>query len=284
MKKIACGVFAAFGFLVSAAPFVKDGDRIAFVGDSITNYGNCPSGFIGLVMDGLKRSGVKNAVSIGAGVNGDRSNTILARLDRVLAGKPDIVVLKCGTNDVGWGKRGCTLDQYKANICAILDKCSQAGVRVVLVTPTMHTEHASSRENRLLEGYCEFLRQEARKRSLPLADWNLRMHETLRSGKIDGDRMYVLTVDKLHLNGYGNRLLAETLLETFGVSRSEIEKWIPEWENIPSMAVLLNVWHRPQFTVSIREYKKLREEARKKKTTVDALLKKILRDYINTLN
>ena len=152
------------------------------------------------------------------------------------------------------------------------------GDRIVLVTPTMRTEYIACKENRLLEEYSTFLRQEAKKRSLPLADWNLRMHQTLQAGKIDGDRMYVLTVDRLHLNGYGNRILAETLLETFGVPRSEIEKWIPEWNNIPSMVVFQNAWdRRPQFAVSIREYKKLREEARKKHTTVDELLKKLYR-------
>ena len=39
---------------------VKDGDKVAFLGDSITEMGNRePAGYIQLVKDGLLRSGVK---------------------------------------------------------------------------------------------------------------------------------------------------------------------------------------------------------------------------------
>ena len=62
----------------SAAESVKvnDGDRIAFLGDSITQYGNGPVGYVNLVMKGLEVAGVTNAVKIPAGVSGHKSDNM----------------------------------------------------------------------------------------------------------------------------------------------------------------------------------------------------------------
>ena len=59
-------MLAAFGMAVAAvcaahggAP-VKDGDRIAFLGASNTQFGNADaSGFVNLVVDGFRRAGVR---------------------------------------------------------------------------------------------------------------------------------------------------------------------------------------------------------------------------------
>ena len=55
---------------------VRSGETIAFVGDSITQFGNRPDGFIHLVMDGLKCNGI-NAKAIPAGVSGHKSSDIV---------------------------------------------------------------------------------------------------------------------------------------------------------------------------------------------------------------
>ena len=124
----------------SAAESVKvnDGDRIAFLGDSITQYGNGPVGYVNLVMKGLEVAGVTNAVKIPAGVSGHKSDNMRGRLQKdVLDKHPQWMTLSCGVNDVWHGARGVPLDAYKANISNILDRCAEAGVKVVVLTATM---------------------------------------------------------------------------------------------------------------------------------------------------
>ena len=59
---------------------VKDGDRVAFLGDSITAQGaKAPLGYVRLVESGLAANGVAITV-IPAGISGHKSNQMLARL------------------------------------------------------------------------------------------------------------------------------------------------------------------------------------------------------------
>ena len=137
MKKYVVATIGLLGFAVSAAPIIKSGEKIAFMGDSITQFGaGHEGGYVNLVIDGLSIVGVK-AGKIPAGVSGHKSDQMLARLDGVLAKKPDWMTLSCGVNDVGHGPRGIELEPYKTNITAILDKCAAAGVKVIVLTPTL---------------------------------------------------------------------------------------------------------------------------------------------------
>ena len=131
---IAAAVLAAAGPALcgTAGVCVKSGERVAFLGDSITQYGNGPCGYVNLVMKGLEVVGV-NADKIPAGIGGNKSNDMLARLDSdVLRYKPQWMTFSCGVNDVwhefllGKGK-GVPLPDYKRNVCAIFDKCGAAG-------------------------------------------------------------------------------------------------------------------------------------------------------------
>lgn len=266
-------------FNVPAMEPVQSGDKIAFVGDSITNFGNRPDGFVHLVRDGLKRSGIE-FTAIPAGVNGNKSNDILKRIGSVLAKKPQWMILMCGTNDVGWGARGVNLEDYKKNMTVILDKVQHEGVRVMLLTPSMHTESPNSQNNRKLKGYCEFVRAEAKKRKMPLADWNKTMHAELHARK--KTKGLKLTIDNLHLNGYGNILLAKTILLRFGLDKNKIAPMIVDWRKIPSMVPILNAWSNPQYKISINDYEILYDAACKQKTTVDKLVKKMVADYIDS--
>jgi len=69
---------------------VKDGEAVAFLGDSITEFGAArPSGYVCLVASGLEANGIRMKV-IGAGVQRHTSNDMLERLDRdVLSKKPN---------------------------------------------------------------------------------------------------------------------------------------------------------------------------------------------------
>ncbi len=222
MKKIlfACAI-AAVGAL-NAEICVKSGESIAFMGDSITQGGNRPAGYVNLVMKGLELCGV-NAKKIPAGISGDRSVQMHARLQRsVLDKKPQWMTFSCGVNDVWHGKNGVPLEKYKILVGEIFDKCAAAGVNVIVLTPTMISENPEAEKNKLLSSYCEWLRAEAKKRNLRLADLNALMHETLAEiKKTDKSPGLKLTADGVHMAFPGDCMMAWGVLKAMGVEESK---------------------------------------------------------------
>src|SRR5262245_36990788 len=100
---------------------VKPGDKIAFLGDSITQGGaDHTAGYVRRVESGLQANGIKVTL-VGAGISGHKSNQMLERLDRdVISKKPNWMTLSCGVNDVWHGANGVPLEEYKKNITQIV--------------------------------------------------------------------------------------------------------------------------------------------------------------------
>ena len=148
------------------ALFVGNGDRVAFLGDSITKAGDRYAGYVNLVVSGLKANGI-TVDKIPAGVSGNKSHQMLARLDEsVLSRNPQIMLLSCGVNDVWHGPRGVELPEYKRNITAIVEKAQRAGVKVVILTATMIREDAGNDFNKKLVAYNNFLRTLRRRKNV----------------------------------------------------------------------------------------------------------------------
>jgi lysophospholipase L1-like esterase len=222
---------------------VKNGDKIAFLGDSITAGGAGKNGYVTLVMEALKGEGLEVS-SVPAGKSGNRSNDMLARLDTdVISKKPQWLLLSCGVNDV-WhfrlrlGNRtfqGVPLEDYKKNITAILDKAQAAGIKVMILTATMIGEDPERELNKNLIPYNDFLRQIAKERNCLLADLNRDMQEALKKipdekgpAKMFGEPEYKrdiknkLTTDGCHMNNLGNIMMAKGVLRAFGLSEEKI--------------------------------------------------------------
>ena len=219
----------AFGELI-----VKDGDTLAFLGDSITQQGQgSPDGYVNLVLRSLALEGVYvNPVK--AGISGNKSNDMLARLDRdVLSRKPKVMTLSCGVNDVwhhDWNK-GVSLEDYKKNISAIFDKCAASNCQVVVLTATMFEkpEMEKFKHNVMVAPYNEWLREEAKRRGYPVADLNADMW------KAHAENPTVkLTRDGVHMLPEGNRLMARGVLRALGMAEDRVasfdwENWKPVW-------------------------------------------------------
>ena len=137
---------------------IKTGDKIAFLGDSITQGGaGHPGGYVQLVGSGLAAAGVKVEI-IGAGISGHKSNQMLERLERdVLSKKPTWMTLSCGVNDVWHGANGVLLDAYQKNITEIVEKAQASGIQVMILTSTMINEDAKNDTNQKLAPYNEWL-------------------------------------------------------------------------------------------------------------------------------
>ncbi|MFT7490044.1 MAG: lysophospholipase L1-like esterase [Candidatus Promineifilaceae bacterium] len=236
---------------------VKDGDTVAFLGDSITAGGASYSGYCRLVIQGLKTVGV-SAAPICAGVSGNTSADMLLRLDAdVLDHKPDHVFLSAGVNDIwhhdptvkigvfqaGPG-RGVALEHYKIYVRQIVERCQAAGANVILSTITPITEDPAFKLNRRSEMYNAFLRELAEEKSLPLAELNEAMFAKIAELKavpeeISAKRRHnVLTSDGVHPLSEGHQVMAQGILKAMGLSDKELEQAKKEWDTSPILLIL----------------------------------------------
>jgi lysophospholipase L1-like esterase len=278
MKAIVSILLAAAMFCphqADAEILVKSGDKIAFLGDSITAGGwSQPNGYVKLVIAGLKANGIE-AEAVPAGISGHKSDQMLARLEKdVLSKKPQWMTLSCGVNDVWHGPRGVPLDEamaangkydekvaargtYKKNITAIIDQAAAAGVRPVILTATVIKEDLGGELNQKVAPYNEFLRALAKEKNLPLADLNAMFQEEIKAANQPG--VNVLTGDGVHMNAAGNALMATGVLQAFGLNGEEMEKAKASWEPLRAAA---------------EQAAKAREEAKRAKKEKEAAAKK----------
>lgn len=214
--------------LANADVAVKSGEKVAFLGDSITQGGwGSPKGYVKLAAAGLKANGVEIEV-IPAGIGGHKSNQMLERLDRdVLSKKPQWMTLSCGVNDVWHGVKGVPLEDYKKNIREIIEKCAAANVKVLVLTATVIKEQLNNADNEKLAAYNDFLRELAKEKKLPVADLNAMFQERIKAANSPDKN--VLTSDGVHMNGAGNEVMAEGVLRAFGVDDAGIAKAKEAW-------------------------------------------------------
>jgi lysophospholipase L1-like esterase len=214
---------------LTGAVLIAEGQKLAFLGDSITEQGwGKPTGYVKLVVSGLAACGI-TVTPVPAGISGHKSNDMLGRVDNdVLSKKPDWMTLSCGVNDVWHGANGVPLDKYQENITAILDKAKAAGVRVMILTSTVIGEDLPNANNAKLVAYNDWLRQTAKSRGLPLADLNADMQALIKEGGKAGTNL--LTVDGVHMNEAGDRMMARGILGAFGLPKAMLDKADAVWK------------------------------------------------------
>jgi len=221
----------AFAQTPAANLLVKDGQTVAFMGDSITGMGwGVSGGFVHLVVDGLAANGVK-ITPIPAGVGGNRSVEMLKRVDAdVIAKKPDWLLLSCGVNDV-WS-RSIDLDTFKKNMTQIVDKVQAAGIKVMILPPTPIYEASKQEFNDKIPSYADFMKQLAKERNLPCADIHQAWLDYIAAAK-QPDNPNVVTVDGVHPNPDGHLVFAKTILATFGATPDQIATAEKAWRAAP---------------------------------------------------
>jgi lysophospholipase L1-like esterase len=232
MKIIACNlaVVTALGFgLVSVRGDdtieLKKGDRIVFLGDSITQAGVGPKGYVTLIKNALAEKQKDLALEvIGAGISGNKVPDLQKRLDKdVLQKKPALVVIYIGINDVWHGendpKKGTPKDKFQDGLKDIITKIKAGGANVLLCTPTVIGEKTAgaNKLDGLLDEYSDISRKVAKEMKVPLCDLRQAFLDYLKANNPDNKEKNVLTSDRVHLNDAGNRLVAATILKALGV-------------------------------------------------------------------
>ena len=280
-RLLVVAMLSTLGLLPAQVAF-QNGDKVAFLGDSITQEGqDGPGGYVQLVGSGLAANGVKIEI-VGAGISGHKSNDMLARLDRdVLSKKPQWMTLSCGVNDVWHGDDGVPLPDYQKNITAIVDRAQAAGVKVVILTSTMIGEDATEPDNVTLGGYNEFLRALAKAKGCRLADVNAEMQAALveaRKTKAKPASGNYLTTDGVHMAAAGNRMMAVGVLQAIGLDAAQLAKATEAWLDIPDT-------NRVSAGMSLtqRQFEQLERLAARRKLTLEGLLEQEFGKVVQTL-
>lgn len=270
-RKIAysfCALVAILSFTLTGRGeiLVKDGESIAFLGDSITQQGwDHPYGYVHLIEQGLSAQNIK-IKPIPAGVSGDTSADMLNRVDSVLRQKPTWMTLSCGFNDVSpYCSKRVNLEDFKRNVIEILNKAQTSGVKVIVLTATLfRDDNVDSDLNKNALPYNDFLRNIAKERNLPLADLNEAHRREIRRLITENMPYKGLQSDGLHMNPHGDWMMATGVLKTLGLTDEQISKTKDAWSN--------NIYRRQindwkNFTV--RQYEAIECYAVKEKIDVN---------------
>jgi len=139
---------------------LKDHDTIVFFGDSITELGVKPNGYVSIIRDSLdSKYDEMNIKIIGAGISGHKVPDLQARLDRdVLSKNPTKIFIYIGINDV-WhydlGIGGTPKDKFESGLKDLITKIKQNGSEVVLCTPSVVGERhdGQNKLDKMLDEY-----------------------------------------------------------------------------------------------------------------------------------
>jgi lysophospholipase L1-like esterase len=217
------GMCSAQGEGHSPAP-LKKGDRVVFLGDSITQAGVGVKGYVTLVKQALAEKHRDLGIEvIGAGISGNKVPDLQRRLERdVLAKKPTVVIIYIGINDVWHGERdprnGTPKDKFETGLKEIIAKIKDAGARVVLCTPSVIGEKTGGGNNldAKLDEYSDISRRVARETKSELCDLRKAFVDHLKEHNPENRERGILTSDRVHLNESGNRFVAERMLKCLG--------------------------------------------------------------------
>ena len=216
-------------------PALRGVRRIVALGDSITEGGGAPGGYVWLVEQTLRAVYPRQRVRvINAGIGGQRAPDMAARFRAdVLDRRPQLVTISAGVNDVWHAFRdfaarrtypsgalpaGVPLAEYREHVTAMVQAAREAGVRVLLVSPTVVYETLDGPENTRLAGYVDAERAIASERGVLFADAHAAFRAAIATGQARaGGGANLLTFDGVHPNPAGSRLLALVILRALGV-------------------------------------------------------------------
>jgi isoamyl acetate esterase len=203
---------------------LKAGDRVVFLGDSITQAGAGAKGFISIIRSTFADKHKDTKVEfIGAGISGNKVPDLQKRLENdVLAKKPTVVFVYIGINDVWHGEndpaRGTSKENYKAGLEDVIKRIQGAGARVILCTPTVIGEKkdGANKNDAKLEEYAAISRAVAKDLKVPVCDLRSAFLTYLKTHNPDNKDRSILTGDGVHLNDAGNKFVAEQMMAMFG--------------------------------------------------------------------
>jgi len=194
--------------------------RVVFFGDSITELGARPGGFIKRIDSLCKVDKKENRYEfVGAGVGGNKVYDLYLRMDKdVLDKKPDIVVVYIGVNDV-WHKTltgtGTDADRFERFYQAILNKLKERNIKAVICTPAVIGEKkdGENAQDADMNKFSNIVRALAEKNKVKLVDLRKIFTDYYKTNNPQNLEKNILTYDRVHMNDRGNEVIAEEMWE-----------------------------------------------------------------------
>lgn len=218
----------------------KNGERIVFAGDSVTDCGRAyplgegqtgiGNGYVRIIKDILDAWYPDVDVRVtNAGISGNTSRDLLARFDNdVLSLKPDWVAICIGINDV-WrqftapvsAERHVLPDEYRNNMEKILFSLRNTVNKTFLFTPYYIEPNAEDPMRKRMDEYTEMCRDMAKKYDCILIDL-----QEMFDNYCKHHHSTYLAGDRVHPNSLGSMLIAKEFLKhcEFGPEQKTSEK------------------------------------------------------------
>lgn len=304
---VAVGSIVCGGVCGAEAPFLKSGERVVFLGDSITHAGQ----YISLLDAHLRRALPGAAPElINLGLPSETCSglsepdhpfprpDVHERLDRALAKtKPDVVMVCYGMNDgIYYPFSEARFASFREGINLLIAKVRAAGARLVLMTPPPFDPEPLRKHGKLqpaeaekhgwigiyenyddvLKRYSEWILEQGARVELVID-----LHSAVNAYLIErrkADAAYVMSGDGVHLNDEGHRILAQTISAalgtgTLGAVDPELLRRVNERQHILRAAWLSHVGHqRPGMGEGLPL-----EEAQKKAAEFETQIDRMLR-------
>ena len=189
--------------------------KIVFFGDSITQAGAQPNGYIVKLDSIIRNSHPADSIELtGAGIGGNKVYDLYLRMeDDVLKKSPDVVVIYVGINDV-WHKTsmgtGTDPDKFERFYRAIIKRLQENNIRVIVCTPSVIGERNdnTNQQDGDLNQYSQIIRSIAKDRSIPVCDLRKSFIDYLKTNNTANAEKGILTSDRVHLNEKGNLFVA----------------------------------------------------------------------------
>lgn len=210
--------------------YLKDGDVVAFYGDSITEqrlYTLFVETFTLLRYPNLNIR-YYNAGWGGDRVSGGSGGRVDERLRRdVLAYKPTVMTVMLGMNDGRYRAFDQPLfDEYSKGLESIVDTVTTArpDLRITMIRPSPYDDVTvpptfEGGYNQVLVKYGDFVEELAKRKKHHIADLNAPVVGWLkRANEIDPKRARMLIEDRIHPASGGHLLMAAALLKAWGAN------------------------------------------------------------------
>jgi len=193
---------------VAVSSAAKNDGRPVIVcfGDSLTaGYGaDAGASYPDYLQADLDKRGYRYRV-VNEGISGNTTKDGVARVDRVIALKPAVVVLEFGGND---GLRGLPIASSRANLDAMLAKLTASGTKVVVAGITLPPDFGPDYINQFDQTYVLL----AKKYKVPMIPFLLK-------GVFGVPGM--MQADRTHATAAGNQIVAENV---FGLIKPLLTK------------------------------------------------------------
>jgi len=212
---------------------VKPGEKIMFLGDSITHS----SYYTGLLQLMLDSRGVPGTNVMNSGIAGGKTTGGLRRIQHdVIDRNPDRVFILFGMNDVGRGElyrtdspenfkqRKAGLDKFSENLKKIIRRLEKEKITPVLMTPTAYDQYQkdgkSDRCNEPgLSDIAQIVRATAKEENLDLIELHPFMTDALKKHP----EMRLCGNDLVHPTATGHTLMTALIAEQIGLAGSVAE-------------------------------------------------------------